>query len=371
MVLRFAAAVLVAALLLTAPASSQQNAYRIGVTFPLTGPLVTLIAAARSGAEVAVDEINKSGGVKGHPLQLVFEDSLGTPEGGIAAMRKLVQVDGVQAIMTIFTNVVTAQIPLADQLKVPAISTIESPGILAKSQYSFAHTQTVGLEAPLLRDFWKQAGFKRVYAFLGNNAYGKAVEPTVRQVASEIGAQYDVAFFDLNQTDYRGVIAKAQDFKPDVLFVAAQGSTAETSMIRQLREQSVTTPMFDPSNYYQDKSWRAAVGPYAEGMYFAGLNITSKVSPKFVAAFHAKTGYDPTYIAAEWYDIVHLYAAAIAKAGYNGEAIRNVIATTNDVPSVFGGKIVMGTDHYSTSTGLAIWQIKGGQLIKAPVPKHP
>lgn len=70
--------------------------YKIGVTFPLTGPLTTSGTQYVPAAEVAVSHVNRAGGIHGHPLQLVVEDSLGTPEGGIAAMRKLVQVDGVQ-----------------------------------------------------------------------------------------------------------------------------------------------------------------------------------------------------------------------------------------------------------------------------------
>ena len=43
-------------------------------------------------------------------------------------MRKVVQVDGVQVIMTIFTNVVSAQMPLSQQFKVPLLSPVEAPG---------------------------------------------------------------------------------------------------------------------------------------------------------------------------------------------------------------------------------------------------
>jgi branched-chain amino acid transport system substrate-binding protein len=368
---RATVAMLAAAFLIAGPvggAAQTAIPYKLGVTFPLTGPLVTLIASSRVAVELAVDEINKAGGVKGHPLQLVFEDSQGTPQGGVAAMRKLVEVDGIQAILTIFTNVVTAQMPLGDQLKVPTLSSIESPGLVNRSQYSFAHSQTVALEAPLLLTYWKGSGYKRVYSFLGNNAFGQLVEPIVKQLASDVGAEYAGAFIDLNQTDYRGTIAKARDFNPDVIFLNAQGSTAETQVIRQIRELNITAPIYNPGNAFQDRSWRAAVGPYVEGMYFSGMNIDSRTSPAFVKAFHERAGYDPTYIAAEWYDIVRMYAYAIGKAGYNGEGIRDAIASMRGVPSVFGGNIVMGSDHYSASTGMGIWLVKGGQLIKAPPP---
>lgn len=87
-------------------------------------------------------------------------------------MRKLVDVDGVQAIVTNFTNTVTAQLPLADQLKVPIFAPIETPGLLSSSPYSFAHSATIAQIGAMLRDYWKKVGYKRIYALLLNNGFG-------------------------------------------------------------------------------------------------------------------------------------------------------------------------------------------------------
>src|ERR1700722_6307761 len=93
--------------------------YKIGLTYPLTGPFATNAEYILPAIQLAVDEINRNGGVKGHPLGLLPEDTQATPAGGIEAMRKVVQVNGVQAVMSIYTNVVLAQVPLADQLRIP------------------------------------------------------------------------------------------------------------------------------------------------------------------------------------------------------------------------------------------------------------
>ena len=63
----------------------------------------------------------------------MVEDSKGDPEGAVSAMRKVVQVDGVQIIMTIFTAVVIAPVALAQELKVPLFSPVEAPGLDAPS----------------------------------------------------------------------------------------------------------------------------------------------------------------------------------------------------------------------------------------------
>ena len=115
--------------------------YKIGVTYPLSGPQGAWGQLIVPAIEIAVQHVNAAGGVNGRPLALVVEDSKGNPEAAVSAMRKVVQVDGVQAILTIFTNVVSAQMPLAQQFKVPLLSPVEAPGLTAKSDHwVFAHS---------------------------------------------------------------------------------------------------------------------------------------------------------------------------------------------------------------------------------------
>jgi branched-chain amino acid transport system substrate-binding protein len=351
---------------LAARAQAKGEPYKIGVTYPLTGPLAVNTPAVLAGAQIAVADINKAGGVKGHPLVLAVEDTQGTPQGGVTAMRKLVQVDGVQAIITIFTNIVTAQMPLGDQLKVPSISTIETPGLVGKSQYSFAHSQTMALEGPYLQEFWKQQKYQRIFAFYGDNGFGHLIEPMVKPLAIAAGAQYDEAFLDMGSSDFRGVITRAKSFNPDAIFITAQGSAAEIATIKQIRELGLTAPMFNGSNFYYDPEWRIECGPYSEKMYFVGLNVDKNAGQPFIREYKAKLNVPPGYQPGLLYDMVHIYAWAIGRGGYSGPAIRDAMLALNgtQVKSVMGGGIVMGSDHYTQSKGIALWQVQHGNEVK-------
>jgi branched-chain amino acid transport system substrate-binding protein len=337
--------------------------YKIGFTAPLTGPLASISNEYVPALELAIADVNRRGGVKGHPLQLVVEDTLGSPQGGVAALRKLAQVDGVQAIVTIYTNVATAQIPLADQLKVPILAPVEGVGIMSAGQYSFAHAVTYPDIAPFFRDYWRKVKAKRVFAFLGNNGYGQSVAPVVRDTARSAGAEYEQVLVDLGSTDFRGVALRAKEFNPDQILVSIQGSSLETSVIRQLRELDVNTQLIEPGTFYQSKTWREGAGPYAEGMIFGGLFVNPAVSGDFVRAYRAKVGSDPVYGAAEFYDMVMMYADAFGKVGYNGEALRGALASMSGVPSIFGGTISMQSNHYTKISAVGIWQVRAGKLV--------
>jgi branched-chain amino acid transport system substrate-binding protein len=337
--------------------------YKIGFTAPLTGPLATITAEYVPALELAVSEVNRRGGVKGHPLQLVTEDTQGTPQGGVAALRKLVQVDGVQAVVTVYTNVATAQIPLADQLHVPILAPVEGVGVMSAGQYSFAHAVTFPDIAPHFRDYWRSVKAKRIFAFLGNNGYGQSVAPVVRDAAKSTGAEYDQAFVDLNSTDFRGVAARAKEFNPDQVLITIQGSALETQVIRQLRELDVTAQLVEPGTFYQSKTWREGAGPYAEGMIFGGLYVDPAISRDFIRSYHAKVGSDPVYGAAEFYDMVMMFAWAIDHSDYKGEAIRGALVSLRGVPSIFGGKIEMQENHYTKISAVGLWQVKAGKLV--------
>ena len=344
---------------------AQPAPYKLGVTIALTGPLAPFFAEAKYALVVAAEDVNRSGGIKGRSLQLLFEDSKGTPEAGIAAMRKLVQVDGVPALMSTLTNVINAQIPLSDQLKVPVMSTIETPGILGKSWGVFAHSATIGEVAPHISAYWKRTGMQKIYGFMPDNGYGHFLDPILRQIATEAGSQYDSALLDLGQTDYRGLMARARDDGPQGIIISVQGSTIEGSVIRQLREMNITAPVFIVSNSYADANWRASAGPYAEGVIFTGLNVDMRTSPGFVKAFRGKTGgSSPTQQAAQMYDVIKMLAFAIERVGTDSVAIRDQIATIKNVPSVFGGTITMGADHYTIPSGIGLWQVQRGALAK-------
>lgn len=344
--------------------------YKIGVTFPLTGPFAPTFRDYLRGAELAVQDINRAGGVKDHPLQLVIEDSLGTPQGGLAAMRKEVQVDGVQCVLTTATNVVSAQIPLADQLKIPTMSTVETPGLFAKSEYSFSHAPTWGLTLPMMVAYWKEHGYKRVYGMLTNNAIGQLQSAAVRAAVQAYGGQYDESLLDTDQNDFRGIVTRARENNPDIILITGQGSTIEISAIKQIREFGVKAQIWNLGQNFTSGFYRQAIGPYSEGLYYGGAYLDPNSSPKFAKAYKALAGYPPAYPAGDAYDIIQIYAYAIGKTSYNGEAIRNVIVSLKGFPSVLGGTITMGPDHFTEFPTAGFFQVRNGKLVRlSPPPK--
>lgn len=79
-------------LVMTPSLQAQQGAIKIGVVTPLSGTYTGIGQQVRWGLELAVKEINTSGGVMGRPIELVFEDSEANPAVATQKAEKLFQV---------------------------------------------------------------------------------------------------------------------------------------------------------------------------------------------------------------------------------------------------------------------------------------
>jgi hypothetical protein len=155
-----------------------------------------------------------------------------------------------------------------------------------------------------------------------------------------------------------------KEYAPDAIYISAQGSTAETQTIRQIRELGLTAPIFNGSNFFENKEYHAAIGPYSEGMFFVGFSLDRTASRAFVQAYRTKAGNTPSAQQGELYDMVRIFAWAMGRGGYNGTAIRDqIVSLKGQVPSMMGGTITMGQDHYSLTAGIGMWQIKGGREV--------
>jgi branched-chain amino acid transport system substrate-binding protein len=348
------------------PAGAQAAPYKVGCTWPLTGPIAAVAAENLDGLRVAEAEINKAGGVKGRRIQVLAEDSAATPQVGLAAMRKLIQVDNVHVVVSALTNVVSAQVPLAESLRTPLMTIMETPGLLDKTTYSFAHAPTWGIIVPLFVKDWKARGVKRVFGLMLNNALGQAEGPALRAAAQEAGAEYAEVYIEPDATDFRGVLERVRSFDADAVAIPGQGGQSEMNAVRQLREMTLKPRVYALGQVYTGRVVQSVIGPYAEGMIFGGLYLDPKLdrARDLVTAFKEKTSFVPSTQAAEMYDVLHMIADGIAKNGDDAAGLQRYFADLKGFPSVFGGTVDMGANHRTVIKAIGLFQVKSGSLAR-------
>lgn len=104
--------------------------YKIGAIFAVTGAASFLGEPEKNTAIMLMDQINKAGGINGHPLEIIIEDSKSTEADAVLAAKKLLEKDKVLAIVgPSTTGESMALIPIMTEAKTPLISCAAGYGI--------------------------------------------------------------------------------------------------------------------------------------------------------------------------------------------------------------------------------------------------
>ena len=168
------------ALAITLPAAAQTPPIRIGIIFPLTGGSSDMGISARTGAQVAVNEINEIGGYLGRRLELVIRDDKGDNDAGLQHAQELVLKEKVTATIG-FCNTGVAMKALdvfqanKSILVVPcATGTAITAKYPAAQSYIFRTSARDQLQTQFLVDEIVKRGLTKVALLVDTSGYGEA-----------------------------------------------------------------------------------------------------------------------------------------------------------------------------------------------------
>ena len=166
---------------------------------------------------------------------------------------------------------------------------------------------------------------------------------------------------NLGDADFRGELARARAWRPDAFYIQTSGSIAEGAVLRQARELGLNQQFFISSNLFTVRSYRLAMGPYTEGAIFGGPNLdrSTELTRNFIRAFRTKMGFEPGYAHGLMFDAPRILCYGLNKAD-GGPPVRDAIAKMTGLPTVLGGQLAMGADHYTSIPAIGVWLIKHG-----------
>src|SRR5262249_38874381 len=232
LVLAALAAAASAALVTTmATPASAQKPVKIGVLTPLSPPGD---AGAGQfivrGAKMGADDVNARGGVLGgRKVELVIEDDSGTPEKGVAGLRKLATQDqGVGVLGQFHSSVMLATQDLAEQFKVPLFSTQASARSITEKHLNYTfRTHVIDPDRVQVWNRWiMERGFKRVFLLAENTDYGTGLVEETKKYWKSMGVkgEFDSAIFDRTSVDLTPQLLKIKSWKPDLVLNGAVGT---------------------------------------------------------------------------------------------------------------------------------------------------
>jgi branched-chain amino acid transport system substrate-binding protein len=317
---------------------------------------------SRQGTELAVDAINKRGGIRSHQLALVRVDDEGTGAKAAAVAQELVDADSVLAVVGHANSSATVAAARVYDGQLAAVSpSASSPEITGLSRWLFRVIPSDSVNGIDLARFATKLGHKRAAILYENNSYGRGLADSFRRAfGGEVTSLEPVA---VDGKEVEPYLAYLKAHEPGLIFVAgSDGSGLE--ILREARRLGVTSDFLGADGWAGITSDTAA----AEGVYVGAPFSSEDPRPEvrdFVRAFRAKFGRDPNSFAALAYDATMVIAQAIERGGPDRGAIRNYLESMREKGAYRGitGQIAFQPTGDVAGTPMAMTRVRRGALV--------
>jgi branched-chain amino acid transport system substrate-binding protein len=292
---------------------------------------------------MAVDEINKAGGINGRQIQILSEDDEGRPEKAATVVTKLIDQDRVIALVgEVASGNTLAAAPKAQAAKVPMISpSSTNPAVTQVGDYIFRVCFIDPFQGEVMAKFAANTLKAKKAAIMldFNSPYSRGLTEFFESSFTKLGGQVVTKqSYTQGDRDYKGQLTSIRSLNPDVIYVP--GYYGEVGVIaKQAKQLGITQPLLGGDGWDAPQLWELG-GDALNGDFISNHYSVEDPSPaiqKFVGDFKSRYNITPDALAALGYDAMRVLADAIKRAGTTeGAKLRDAIAATKDFPGVTG-----------------------------------
>ena len=357
------------ALMLLAACNRANGTYTVGAAGPWKESYGVM---TRRGIDLAIEEINHAGGIRGSPLKLVARDDEANGARAAAIAEDFVRDSRVLAVIGhVNSGAMLAAARVYDGELAAVATSASSPDLTGVSPWVFRVIASDSLNGVTLGRFASQIGgnapdMKRAAVLYENDAYGRGLADAFRRNFRGTIVSFDP--IDEGLTDAEPYISFFKLRKPGIVFVASRDQAA-LAILREAKRQQ-----FD-AVFLGGDGWQSIVSDSAasEGAYVGTSFNADDPSPavqRFTRAFTKRYDIVPDAFAALGYDATMLVARGIINGGHTRGAVRNYIASL-DAEHPFQG--VTGPTYFSDGgdpLGMAfrVTRVNHGSLLTGTLP---
>jgi branched-chain amino acid transport system substrate-binding protein len=305
------------ALLMSTGAAAQT--IKIANIVELSGAGATSGTNFKNGVELAVKEINASGGILGKKIETTTADTQSNPGVAKGLTQKAID-DGVFAVFgPVFSGSILVSMAETRRAEVPNFTGGEAAAITKQGNpYIFRTSFTQDTAMPkVARYIAGTLKAKTVALIYVNNDYGKGGRESLMKALEPLGVKVtaDIST-EQNQLDFSAPVLKAKQANADIVFVYTNEEESARAL-RELRKQGVTKPIVGETTLVGQKVIELA-GDAANGaVAHVGLTVDAPIPAMraFRAKFEKEYKYVSDHNGIKGYTGVYLMKAAIEKVG--------------------------------------------------------
>ncbi|MDO5574816.1 MAG: ABC transporter substrate-binding protein [bacterium] len=307
----------------TEAGASDGGTFLIGGIGPLTGAAASYGLSVKQGAEVAIQEINEAGGVKvgdvTYTFAMQFEDDQATEDKAIQAYNTLMDQKINALLGTVTSGACLAIVDLTAEDGILQITPSGSAQDCAKNPNAFRICFTDPLQGVTMADYAvKDLGYKKIAVIFNNSdEYSTGIKDAFEaQVAANGGEIVASESFVKDDVDFNTQLTSIKGTDAEVIFVPAYYNDANY-ITKQAKDLGMSLPFLGSDGW--DGVLGAVTDPTTvEGAVFLSPFFAaedSELVKNFVSAYETAYGATPDQFAADAYDGVYVFKAAMEKAG--------------------------------------------------------
>lgn len=325
-----------------APAATDE--WKVGSYLSLSGPETQFGVDTREGIELAIDEVNQAGGVKGKRIKILFEDDKSKPEETNNKVLQLIDRDKVVALLG---EVASGRSRVggiaANKKKIPMITPSSThPDITQIGPFVFRVCFTDDVQGQMGARFVVQKlGRKKVgLLYAVDDLYSSGLAKEFREEVKRLGAEIVLEKSYLkSETNYTTYIEELRAAKPEAIYAPIY-YTAMIPIARQAKAAGLKGDIFTGGDGWNAEELLKDAGEEMEGAYFtnhSAPDIPWPASQAFNKAYVARYHREPSALAATGYDAAKLLADAIGRSkDGTPESIRQAIQETRNFQGATG-----------------------------------
>jgi len=359
---------------------------KVGAFFALSGPAANIGTPTKLVAQMAVDKINKEGGINGRPIELVIGDTESDPAKAAVIAKKFIFNDKVAAIIGPTTTAEGMSVKkIVEEAGVPTFMAVGGDPVIMGGNfgaytYVFKSPQRSSTAVRKLYGYLKTKGLTKIALFTASDSFGKDGLGWLERLAPEFGITLAAKeSFGPADTDMTAQLTKIRNAAPQAIVSWTIGPVG--SIVAKNKAQlGITTPLFQchglPDPKYIELAGKASEGdrmPATKlmvGDALPGSDPQKKVITDFIALYRDVYKYDKefpinTHSGYAW-DAISIVANAMKKAGTDPKALRAAIEQTTGYVGISGVYNLTAEDHNGLDVdSMVMVQVKDGKFVPA------
>jgi branched-chain amino acid transport system substrate-binding protein len=363
--------------------AADKQPYKVGLVVELSGGAAPGGAEVRDGVLLEVERINASGGINGHPIELVIGDNGSEATKGVTAATKLTKQDKVLALVGPMAGWVEGPVrAVAEREKTPNLILAPPTPDDRKKGYKWSWTlaQNEYVVADAQIDIMKDKGYRKVVAIGDTEARCQEHMRILKGKAAPLGIEIIImteTFDPSMDFDMTAQVTKVKDLaakeNPQALLLMT-GIFQGIPFMKNMKQLGLSLPVIGAHNWGIPAALGMA-GDELEGVVFpAGKVLGAESLPDsdpqkailldYKNRFRAKFKYDVGQFGAHSYDGVQLFVRATKAAGADKTKIREEMDKIRSYVGATGVYSFGPKDHEGlTKQSLAIYEIKGKKFV--------